>query len=524
MDASSRRSAGRRATLRRRAAAPDHPLPMRDCGLKGAQDFGTGCRLSLSVGPDRSPRASSPDPDEPGGSFVRIAFVSGNREKLPDAVIPLGVLYVMASTPDHHEKLLVDLCFEARPVEALRRCLTAFRPDLVALGMRNIQSNDYSGIGDNLAYYGRLIAAIRGVSATPIVMGGAGFSVMPRELMERLRPDYGISGEAERAFPALVEALEGDTSRLARIGSLHRIAGGEVISNLPERDFLDMNRLAVPDRRLVDPRYVERYGIDSIQTKRGCPLRCEYCTYPLIEGRVGRTREPAAVVDEMFRVLEEQPDTRHLFIVDSVFNLPKAHAKAVCRVLIARGWRGTWTCCATTLGFDREFAELARAAGCAGMEIGSDSGCDEVLTRLRKGFTVEQIRALHRLCSEVGIPDCHTFILGTRGESLDDVRRTLDFVLDLDPYSAILMIWVDDYESLDAGLRRERRRLRQRVEELLLGLDPRPSTWAIPPLGINFDPGLFRRLRQAGLHGPLWQHMRPRPPAVPARREVPAPL
>ncbi len=53
--------------------------------------------------------------------FMRIAFVSGNREKLPDAIIPLGMLYVMASTPDGHENVLVDLSFERRPVEALKR-------------------------------------------------------------------------------------------------------------------------------------------------------------------------------------------------------------------------------------------------------------------------------------------------------------------------------------------------------------------------------------------------------------------
>ena len=439
---------------------------------------------------------------------MRIAFVSGNKETLPDAVVPLGVLYVMASTPDHHQKTLVDLCFEAEPVAALRARLRAFAPDLVALGMRNIQNNDYSGIGDNLAYYGELIAAIRSATSAPIAMGGGGFSVMPRKLMEHLRPDFGISGEGERAFPQLVEALEGRPERLAEIGSLHRFEGGELVSNPPARDFIDMNRLSPPDRSLVDARYYERYAIDSVQTKRGCPLRCDYCTYPLIEGRVGRTREPVAIVDEMFRALECQPGIRHFFIVDSVFNLPKSHAKNVCRELIARDWNVPWTCYANPLGFDQEMAELAKAAGCAGMEIGSDSGCDEVLIRLRKGFRVDQIRALHRLCTDTGIPDCHTFILGTQGETLDDVRRTLDFVDELDPFSAIIMIWVDDYETLDPELRRERMKLREGIRELILERGEAPSHWSIPPLGINFGRSLFRRLRRSGLHGPLWQHMR----------------
>ncbi len=438
---------------------------------------------------------------------MKIAFVSGNREKLPDAVIPLGLLYLIASTPDGHEQRLIDLCFERDPTEALRRQLAAFEPDLVSLGMRNIQNNDYSGIRDTLDYYADLLAAARSVTHAPIVLGGGGFSVMPRELMARLRPDFGIPGEGERAFPQLVEALAGRFD-LGKIGSLLRFEGDELVANPPEPRFLDMNALPVPDRRLVDPRYYERWGIDSVQTKRGCPLRCDYCTYPIIEGRVGRARDPAAVVDEMFRALAEQPATRHFFVVDSVFNLPKTHAKNVCRELVARGWRVPWTCYANPLGFDPEMAELAKAAGCAGMEIGSDSGCDEVLENLRKGFTVEQIRHLHLLCQEAGIPDCHTFILGTRGETLDHVRRTLDFVVDLDPFAAILMIWVDDYEALDPELRRERMKLRDRVREIVLERKGQYPHWIVPPLGINFDANLFRRLRRAGLHGPLWQHIR----------------
>jgi radical SAM superfamily enzyme YgiQ (UPF0313 family) len=439
---------------------------------------------------------------------MRIAFISGNREKLPDAVIPLGILYVMASTPDRHAKSLIDLCFERRPVDALRARIREFRPDVVALGMRNIQNNDYSGISDSLAYHVDLMSAVRETTSAPIVVGGSGFSVMPEKLMAHLRPDFGISGEGERVFPELLDAIEGRPERLPGIENLHRFENGELVSNPPSGRFLEMNGLVEPDRSLVESRYYERYGIDSIQTKRGCPLLCEYCTYPRIEGRVGRARDPAAVVDEMGRALAARPNTRHFFIVDSTFNLPKAHAKQVCRELISRGWTLPWTCYANPLGFDRELADLAKAAGCAGMEIGSDSGCDEILARLRKGFGVDQIHALHDLCKTAGIPDCHTFILGTRGETLDHVQRTLDFIVDLDPFSAILMLWVDDEEALDPELRKQRRAFRERIAAILLERKEQYSHWIVPPLGINFDPGLFRRLRRAGLSGPLWQHIR----------------
>ncbi len=77
---------------------------------------------------------------------MRVAFVSGNREKLPDAAIPLGLLYLIASTSKRHSKILVDLCFEEDPSEVLTRSLLEFQPEVVALGMRNIQNADYSGV------------------------------------------------------------------------------------------------------------------------------------------------------------------------------------------------------------------------------------------------------------------------------------------------------------------------------------------------------------------------------------------
>lgn len=438
---------------------------------------------------------------------MKIAFVSGNRELLPDAAIPLGILSVLANVPERHETAFLDLCFEDDPLRALRDGIGGSEPDVVALGMRNIQNADYSGIRNTLGYYADLIAAIRGSTSAPIVLGGSGFSVMPAELMERLRPDYGIAGEAEVAFPALLEALEWGRGFDA-VGNLHRFVDGTLSSSPAPARFLDMNALEPADRSLVDRRYYDRYGIESLQTKRGCPLRCDYCTYPTIEGRVGRLREPAAVVDELVSSLAQQPATTHVFMVDSVFNLPRSHALAVCREMIDRGVTIPWTCYANPLGFDPEMAHWMARAGCAGMEVGADSGVDETLARLRKGFKTDQIRNLHELASAAGIPDCHTFILGTPGESFDDVLRTLDFIIDLDPFSAILMCWVDDGEALDPETAREREALRASILELLEAHKSEFPWWSIPALGVNYDARLFDLLRTRGYDGPLWRHIR----------------
>ena len=283
--------------------------------------------------------------------------------------------------------------------------------------------------------------------------------------------------------------------------------GTEVVQNPPQAAFIDLDTLPPPDKSQVDRRYFTDVGIDSIQTKRGCALRCEYCTYPTIEGRAVRQRDPAKVADEMVAAKVLHPELTHFFIVDSNFNIPPRHAKAVCRELIARRFDTPWTCYANPNGFDAELAGLMAKAGCVGMEIGSDSGVDEVLLRLKKGFRTDKIMAMHELCTQAGLKDCHTFILGTQGETLADVGRTLDFLHELTPYAAILMAWTDDYEALDPVLAASRRGFRQEVLELVRAQSRQNPRWIVPPLGVNFDPRMFRLLRRRGLTGPLWQHI-----------------
>ncbi|MBW2454822.1 MAG: cobalamin-dependent protein, partial [Deltaproteobacteria bacterium] len=337
---------------------------------------------------------------------MKIAFVSANRERLPDPVVPIGLLYVMTATPGDHDKLLWDLCFEDDPLAAFRALLDEHTPDVVAIGMRNIQNSDYTGITNNLGIYRKLVAIVREKSQATVVLGGGGYSVMPRELLEELRPDYGIAGEGERAFPALIAALATrptgeratiDPAALTDIDNLHYFQDDRAVSTPRSGPFLDLDQLVRPDRSVVDRRYYRETGIESVQTKRGCALRCDYCTYPIIEGRTVRMRDPAEVVAEMAELVENNAEIGHFFIVDSVFNIPPDHAKAICRGLLERACSVPWTCYANPLGFDAELASLMKQAGCVGMEIGTDSGCDEILAKLRKGFASRRVRETHQL-------------------------------------------------------------------------------------------------------------------------------
>jgi len=437
---------------------------------------------------------------------MRIAFISANREKLPDAVIPLGILSVMAATPARHEKLFWDLCFEPDPLETVARRLRESQPDLVAIGLRNLQNMDYTNITTNLDAYRELIRTVRAISPAPIVLGGGGFSVMPHGMMRDLGADFGIAGEGERAFPQLLDELEKEDPAVGVIDGLYYRSDGEIRFTGHSGRFLALDDLPRADRSVLPQRYYVDYGIESLQTKRGCRLRCDYCTYPLIEGRQGRLRDPGKVADEFIEICS-RTGVEHLFIVDSVFNLPLRHAKEICRQLAARGNRTPWTSYVNPMAFDDELAELMVRAGAAGMEIGSDSGCDDILDRLRKGFHTDKISRLSRISTAHGLKDCHSFILGTTGETLEHVERTLDFVEELDPFAVVMLVWVEDREVLDPKTELERRRFRDAVYERVGERAARQPRWVVPRLGIRFDPRTFTVLRKFGLRGPLWQHL-----------------
>ena len=205
---------------------------------------------------------------------MRIAFISANREKMPDAVIPIGLLHVMAAVPERHEKLFWDLCFVSDPLATIADKLRQQPPDLVAIGLRNIQNMDYTNLTVNLDYYRRLVATVREHSAAPVVLGGGGFSVMPAELMEALGADYGIAGEGERAFAQLLDQLERPSPTLAHIERLHYRVDGVLHSNHSMLEPLDVDAQPQADRSVLPERYYSEYGIESLQTKRGCPLHC----------------------------------------------------------------------------------------------------------------------------------------------------------------------------------------------------------------------------------------------------------
>ncbi|MCC6559306.1 MAG: cobalamin-dependent protein [Polyangiaceae bacterium] len=437
---------------------------------------------------------------------MRVLLVSANREQYPSPVVPLGVLTVAGALRDAHEVRVVDLCFEADPARALQEAAAAFAPEVIGFGIRNLHTNSYDGMERLVDEYRGAVAALRAASAAPIVLGGSGYSLQPERLLAALDADHGVVGEGERSFRALVDALARG-ERPPRITAASPpppvivLRGAQGAGGDPEAHS-DLDLLPAPARDLVDPRYYELDGTDNIQTKRGCAFHCEYCDYPDLEGRKIRLRDPEAIADEVL-ARSRAPGVSHIFFVDSVWNVPRSHALAICRALMDRGNPLPWVCYGSPASFDDELVSAMARARCLGVEIGSDTGTERMLERLRKPFTIGQIERTRELFVEHGILDAHTFVLGALDETPDEVRETLDFVDRLAPDVAVFIAFMEDRESSTV----HRARYRDEILRLLSVEAPKRPGWIVPELGIRFGPRVSEYVRRAKLRGPAWLHL-----------------
>jgi radical SAM superfamily enzyme YgiQ (UPF0313 family) len=331
---------------------------------------------------------------------------------------------------------------------------------------------------------------------------------------------FGIVGEGEEAFRALASGLElgreaPDLPNLlapGRIPARPRPPGATFTEEggLPARELLD-NR-----------RYLELGGMGNIQTKRGCPFSCIYCTYPCISGSSLRLRSPEGVAGEM-ALLSRRFGVDHVFFVDDIFNWPHAHALAICESIAARAPGVGWSCFATPLGMTPELARAMKRAGCRGVEFGTDAGSSRMLASLGKPFSLDDVERASGACREAGLPDAHYLIFGGPGETPETLSETFDFFDRIRPRAVLALPGVRIYPNTplhriaveEGTVEREDDLLAPAfyvspsvgAENLLERVERHArsrSNWVVPGLGIRSDPAILSALRRKGHRGPLW--------------------
>lgn len=452
---------------------------------------------------------------------MRVLLVSANVEKLPDPVVPLGLAYLSASLKGKgHEVHCLDLCFAEKVEETLKEAILSFHPQAIGFSLRNLDNVAFPNTVSYLPFYKELMAHCRQLTSAPILLGGSGFTLMPHAILQYLGADGGIVGEGEEAFMKALDTGFGQSSS----GIEGVILPGAESSPNPAW-IADLNSLPHPDWEAVNlEEYFRRGGMGNLQTKRGCPFTCLYCTYPFIEGTRVRLRSPAKVVQDAETVA--RAGIENVFIVDNIFNNPESHALGVCRALSESGIPLQWSCYAHPALFSQELAQAMKKAGCTGVEFGTDSGSPKVLTALRKNLQPEDIRRASLRAKEAGLEVCHSLSLGAPGETDETLQQTLDLMEEIAPTAVIAMVGLRIFPQ--TGLARlavqeglvppahdflhpvfyVAPNLQEKIIELAKKIAAVRPNWIFPGLGINISPRLQAKLRRIGIRGPLWEHMK----------------
>ncbi len=261
----------------------------------------------------------------------------------------------------------------------------------------------------------------------PVIMGGAHPSLMPEEALEHA--DYVVRGEGDIALPELIDHLAKGGAPPGRIhGVSYRSPSGEKMHNTGRGFLEDMDILPEPDFSLIHG--WEPSNTYPISTSRGCPFGCRFCSVIQLFGRKYRFKSVEATLREFCRVAAAYKAT--IFFVDDNFSADKQRAKAILRGMVERGVKHSWSAqVRTDVAKDPGLLRLMADSGCVTLYIGFESINPKTLRLYDKKQNVDEIVQCIRIVKEHGIDIHGMFVLGADTDSVDTIRRTAEFAVDL---------------------------------------------------------------------------------------------
>ena len=352
-----------------------------------------------------------------------IVLVNSNRMRPP--VAPIALDYIASALQQGGRSAgLLDLAFADDIEEAVLEYFDENEPRFVGVTFRNSDDCYLHSRATFVSALTEIIDCIRTATDAPIILGGSAYALFPVELLKRTGADYGVTGDAEEVLPTLLGRLLGGKS----VGDVPGVVirrGDEVTATPPQFG----TELAFPsDRSFIDNvRYFEEGGQGGFETRRGCTHHCIYCADPVLAGARVREKPPDQVAKEVRSLVQRGVTVLHT--CDPEFNVPPSHGAGVCARMVSRGLgeRVQWFAYCTPAPFPAELAAAMRRAGCVGVNIGADSGSDEQLHRLGRGYTAKQVADTVKACKKAGLEVMIDLLLGGPGETPDTCRETIAF-------------------------------------------------------------------------------------------------
>lgn len=320
-----------------------------------------------------------------------------------------------------HEVIIVDArTLQLTPEQVLAH-LKQWKPDVLGFMMTTYMFRE------TLDWIRYLRGGLPGVK---VMVGGYNLRVYPTESVMPEEIDFGCFNSAFHTVPRLLEELE-EGRRFDDVPGLIFKRNGDVVTTEygPEPSFEEYPN---PARHLLPNELyaefpTERKNFTVMVTSKGCPRSCVFC-------EAGRTAYNPRSIETVMNEIQECYDRfgiREIDIFDYEFLINRKRAMGICKEIQKRKIDILWACRARIDSVDDELLREMAAAGCGRIYYGIESGDQEMLDRVNKGITLEQVRETIKLTRKHGIRALGFFLIGSPQETRESIRQTLKFAKSL---------------------------------------------------------------------------------------------
>ncbi|MCD6303789.1 MAG: radical SAM protein [Planctomycetes bacterium] len=338
---------------------------------------------------------------------------------------PLGIETLAAHAREYADVSLIDMRGRGHDVADHAERLLAMRPDVIGISVNSAPHTKYS-----LAL-ARLLKQRR--ADLVILAGGQQATFLTGEMLSPGHIDAVVRGEGEFALCEI----------LAAGGDYHGVAGvswydGGGVHDEPQRPLIrDMDTILPPARDLLPDRSRYRIGayrVEGIESSRGCPHRCSFCSIRNFHRGKWRPKSVSRVMQEVDDILARYKEPKVIYFADDNFCNDIRRVEAICRAIVERRTDAYFWCQGRVdvLARHPEVVEWMGKAHFSAVLVGLETPNPRQLRESRKGITVEQMeRAIEMLhAQDVGV--WGTFVLGLPGESRQETEATAKFVASAD--------------------------------------------------------------------------------------------
>ncbi len=347
---------------------------------------------------------------------------SQNIEK----ALPIGLAYITGLLDNEGYRIrVVDYNVSDTPITEI---LKNFQSKIVGISFYSLEYKHAEFLFHTIKEYDKNIITIG---------GGPHPNTIEEKLLEN-NPDidFLVVREGEQTILELVQEILGSHNYSAVKGIIYR-NNGQIIETEPREFIKNLDVLPkIPFHHFDIRKYFPQAGSfrrlpsHSIVTARGCPYKCNFCNLSLW-GKTIRYRSAENVLAEVDYAVQEL-GAKEINFCDETFTINRNRALDICKGIIEGNYKIKWKCSTRVDRLDRELLKMMKKAGCFVISLGIESGDNEILNIINKGFTTEHSEKSVKLLREIGIQSAGFFMFNLPWDTMETMERTIRFSRSLD--------------------------------------------------------------------------------------------